>query len=226
MSDNKLNLEKRTATGKKVAKIRENDMIPSVIYGGKGEPTLAQSDYNATEKVLRVAGYHSTIDLAIDGKAKMAIVKNIDINPVTRRIINVEFQEVSANKVVEATTPIVIVGYEESEATKLHYTLSQVIEEIAVKAKPADLPKEIEVDGSGLASTEDKLTVSDIKLPKGVEFADKELDPEQVIATVYDPAVEAAAREKAEEEAKAAEATEGEEESAEGASDAVEEEKQ
>lgn len=225
MSEIKLNLEKRTVTGKKVAKIRENDMIPSVIYGGKGEPTLAQSDYNATEKVLRSAGYHSTIDLNFEGKSKMAIVKNIDIDPVTRRIVNVELQEVSANKIVEATTPIIVVGYEESEATKLHYTLSRVLEEIAVKAKPADLPKEIEVDGSKLATTEDKLTVADLKLPKGVELADKEIDSDQVVATVYDPAVEAAAREKAEEEAAAAEESENSEASADGSESADEEAK-
>ena len=210
MSENKLSLEKRTVSGKKTAALRADGLIPSVIYGGKGEPMLAQSAYNDTEKVLKAAGYHSTIDLAVDGKNLMVIVKAIDIDPVTRRIVNVEFQEVSANKAVEATTPIVLINYEASEATKLHYVLSQVMEEIEVKAKPADLPKEIEIDASKLATTDDKITVADIVLPKGVELADKELKSDQVIATVYDPAAEAAAREA--EDAKAAE--EGETEAA------------
>ncbi len=210
MSENKLSLEKRTVSGKKTASLRADGLIPSVIYGGKGEPMLAQSAYNETEKVLKTAGYHSTIDLTIDGKSRMVIVKAIDLNPVTRRIDNVEFQEVSANKVVEATTPIVLVGYENSEATKFHFVLSQIMEEIEVKAKPADLPKEIEIDASKLATVEDKITVADIVLPKGVELADKELDADQAIAIVYDPAAEAAAREA--EDAKAA--TEGETEAA------------
>ena len=203
MSDNKLSLEKRSVAGKKLAGLRASGLIPSVIYGGKGEPILAQSTYNDTEKVLRAAGYHSTIDLMIDGKAQMVIVKNIDVDPVSRKIINVEFQAVSADKAVEATTPIVFVGFETSEANKLHYTLLQVMEEIDVKAKPADLPKELSVDASKLATLDDRLTVSDIVLPKGVELADKELDREQVIANLYDPAAEAAAREA--EEAAAAE---------------------
>lgn len=210
MSENKLSLEKRTVSGKKTASLRADGLIPSVIYGGKGEPMLAQSAYNETEKVLKAAGYHSTIDLTVDGKSHMAIVKAIDLNPVTRRIDNIEFQEVSANKAVEATTPIVLVGYENSEAAKFHFVLSQIMEEIEVKAKPADLPKEIEIDASKLATVEDKITVADIVLPKGVELADKELAADQAIAIVYDPAAEAAAREA--EDAKAA--AEGETEAA------------
>ncbi len=208
MSDIKLSLEKRTATGKKARAIRTDGLIPSVVYGGDGAPVLAQSAYNDTEKALRSAGYHSTLDLEIDGKKSMAIVKNIDIDPVSRQIINVEFQTVSADKPVEATTPIVLIGFDESEAAKFHYEINQSIEEIDIKAKPADLPKEIEIDASKLAALDDKLTIADLILPKGVELADKELSSEQVVAALYDPAAEAAARE-AKEAAEAAEATEG-----------------
>ena len=78
MSDIKLSLNVRTATGKKVAGIRADGLIPSVIYG-EGEPVLAQSAYNETEKVLLAAGYHSTIDIDIDGKKKMVIVKDVNL---------------------------------------------------------------------------------------------------------------------------------------------------
>lgn len=195
MSDNKLSLEKRTLTGKKLAGLRADGFIPSVVYGN-GEPVLAQSTYNETEKVLRSAGYHSTIDLDLDGKKSMVIVKDIATDPVSRKIINVEFQAVSADKAVEATTPVVIINFEESDASKLyHFALTQSIEELDVKAKPADLPKELTIDATKLAELDDKLTIADIVLPAGVEFADKELSPEQVVASLYDPAAEAAARE-------------------------------
>ncbi len=197
MSENKLSLDKRTATGKKLSAIRADGFIPSVVYGDKNEPILAQSTYNDTEKVLRAAGYHSTIDLTVDGKSTMAIVKDVQVDPVSRKIMNVEFQAVSADKAVEATTPIVLVGFETSEANKLHYAILQVMEEVEVKAKPADLPKELTVDVSKLATLDDKITISDIVLPKGVELADKELDAEQIVANLYDPAAEAAAREAA-----------------------------
>lgn len=211
MAEYKLTLEKREVIGKKLKDLRAKGLIPSVVYGGK-EPVLLASEYVATEKVLEKAGYHSPIDLDMAGKKKLAIVKDVSIDPVSRRILNMEFQAISAREVVEATTPIVIVNFENSEASKtFHFALNQAMEEIDVKAKPADLPKELEIDASNLKEVEEKITVSDIVLPGGVEFADKELDPEQVVASLYDPAAEAAAREaeeKATEEAEAVEATE------------------
>lgn len=220
MSDVKLTLENRTIAGKKLAGLRADGLIPSVIYGGK-EPILAQSAYVDTEKALKTAGYHSPIDLNLDGKKTMAIVKDVAVDPVSRKILNVEFKAISARQVVEATTPIVIVGFEESEAAiNLHLSINQVISEIDVKAKPADLPKELTLDASKFTAIEDKFTIADIVLPEGVEFAKQEIDPEQIVATLFDAAAEAAAREAAEaaEAAAAAEAAgEGEEdESAEG----------
>lgn len=197
MSENKLTLTPRTLTGKKLSSLRKTGIIPSVIYGGD-DPILTQSPYNETEKVLRSAGYHSPIDLDIDGKKKLALAKSISVDPVSHKIINVEFQAISASEKVEATAPVIIMNFEASDASKLyHFAYTQSIEELEVKAKPADLPKELHVDASKLASAEDKLTIADLKLPKGVELADKELDETQVIASVYDPSAEAAAREAA-----------------------------
>lgn len=209
MAEYKLSLEKREITGKKLKDLRAKGMIPSVLYGGK-EPVLLASEYVATEKILEKAGYHSPIDLDMAGKKHLAIVKDVAIDPVSRKIMNVEFQAISAREVVEATTPIVIVNFEASEASKtFHFAMNQAMEEIDVKAKPADLPKELEIDASGMKEVDDKLTIADIVLPKGVEYADKELDSEQVVASLYDPAAEAAAREaeeKAEVETEAEEA--------------------
>ena len=216
MSEYKLALELRTIAGKKLSALRASGLIPSVIYGGK-EPILTSSVYNDTEKVLRLAGYHSPIDLMIDGKKKLAIVKTVSLDPVSKRILNIEFQAVSAREAIEATTPIVLADFESSEAyINLHLALNQVIDEIDVKAKPAALPKELTIDASKVTSLDDKFTLADITLPEGVEFADKELDLTQITATVHDPAAEAAAREAKEAaEAAAAAETNAEEESAE-----------
>ena len=199
MAEYSLALDKREATGKKLKSLRAEGLIPSVVYGA-GEPMLTASEYVATEKVLLGAGYHSPIDLTIAGKKQLAIVKDVQLDPVSRKIVNIEFHAVSANAAVEATTPIVIINFEASEASKIyHYAMTQALEEIDVKAKPADLPKELTIDAINLKDVDDKLVLSDIVLPTGVEFADKEMSADQVIASLYDPAAEAAAREAEEE---------------------------
>lgn len=206
MSEYQLNLAARTVAGKKLATLRAQDQIPSVVYGGQKDPIMTQSAYNETEKVLRGAGYHSPVDLTIDGQKQMAIIKHVDVDPRSRKIVNVEFQAVSADEVVTATAPIVLAGFDGSPASKLHYTLLQVMEEIEIKAKPSELPSELTIDASQLATLEDKLTIADLVLPQGVELADKELESDQIVASLYDPAAEAAAREA--EDAAAAEAGE------------------
>ena len=206
MSETSLNLTKRELTGKKAKSLRTQGIVPSVVFGSK-EPILTQSEYVETDKAVHAAGYHSPIDLVIDGKKQMAMIKNVAVDPVKHSIINIEFQAVKANAVVEATAPITIVNFETSDANKAHFELLRVLEEIEVKAKPADLPEAIEVDASKLAAAGDRLIVADIVLPKGVEFADKEIDTEAIIASVFDPAAEAAEREAKAEADKAAEET-------------------
>lgn len=227
MAEYKLTLEKREVTGKRLKNLRAEGKIPSVVYGGGKEPEMLASEYVATEKVLLGAGYHSPIDLSIDGKKKMAIVKDVDVDPVTRKIMNIEFQAISAKEAVVATTPVVVVNFEESEASKTyHFAMNLLIDEIDVKAKPADLPKELTVDASGLVDVEDKITLAAIKLPEGVEYADKELDLEQAVVSLYDPAAEAekrAAQEAAEAEAAAEEGAEAAEAPAEEATEKAEE---
>ena len=82
MSDNKLSLEKRTISGKKVAKLRADGLIPSVVYGDGNEPILAQSSYNDTEKVLKAAGYHSTIDITVYKNSKLFLLINQSKQPL------------------------------------------------------------------------------------------------------------------------------------------------
>lgn len=204
MSEISLNLTKRELTGKKAKSLREKGIVPSVVFGGK-EPILTQSEYVETDKAVRAVGYHSPLDLVIDGKKQMAMVKTVAMDPVKHTFINIEFQSIKANAVVEATAPIVVINYESSDASKAHLEILHVLEEVEVKAKPADLPEAIEVDASKLAAAGDRLIVADIVLPKGVEFADKEIDTEAVIANVYDPATEAAERDAKAESDKAAE---------------------
>jgi len=197
MSSISLKLEKRTAEGKKVSALRLSGYIPSVVYGGKTQPIMTQSKTADTAKVVSHVGKHTPLDLLIDGVKKLAIIKNIDHDPIRHSIRHVAFHTINQNDIITTEVPIVLVGQGESEAERIGLVILQALEHIEIKAKPADLPESLELSIIGLATDEDKLTVADIKLPAGVEFADVEQDLDLVIANVYEPGALQAANEAA-----------------------------
>lgn len=197
MHDISLKLTKREAHGKKVAVLRRDGFVPSVVYGGHDEPVSTQSLVVDTAKVVHDAGKHTPVHLTIDGKKKLAMIKNIEVDPVKHRVVHVSFHAIKQNDVITAEAPIVLVGQGESDAEKAGLIVLQALETVEVKAKPADLPEALEISIAHLATDEDKILLSDITLPEGVEFADAEQDLELVIANVYEPAALEAANEAA-----------------------------
>jgi len=217
-----LKLGERTAEGKKVTKLRDNGFIPSIVYGGQTKPMSAQSPLVETTKVVRAAGKHTPINLIIDGKKKLAIIKSIDMDPVKHMLRHVAFHTIKQSDVITTEVPIVLVGQGESAAEGAGLVVLQAIDSIEIKAKPADLPKSLELSIINLTAVDDRLMISNILLPEGVEFDDIDQDMELVIANVYEPSALQAANEAAGGEAEAeteVEAENGEETPPEGQSE-------
>ena len=192
-----LTLSPRTEQGKKVVRLRKQGIVPGVIYGQGFEPILVQSDYGTLDKVVREAGRHTPVIVTVDGKKKTTLIKDIDRDPVKSRIRNVSFHAVKANEHVVTEVSIELEGVSESEAERAGLIVLQTIETVEVKAKPADLPSVLTISAKGLAKEGDRLTLRDIVLPEGVEFADNEQDLDLVVANVYEPAALEAANEAA-----------------------------
>lgn len=190
-----LTLSNRTVQGKKVARIRKEGLVPGVVYGQGFEPILVQAEYNVIDKVVREAGKHTPVNLVVDGKKRISLIKDVDRDPVKAQLRHVSFHAVKANEFVTTDVPIRLVGEGESIAEKAGLIVLQAITSVEIKAKPADLPDALEVSIVDLATDDDKITFADITLPAGVEFADQEQDLELVIANVYEPAALEAANE-------------------------------
>lgn len=197
MQDIKLKLDKRSVSGKDVTKLRGEGLIPSVVYGHGNEPINTQSEAPETLKVVKTAGKHAPVDLTIDGKRQLAIIKTLDFDPIKHRLRHIAFQAISQNEEVTTEVSIYLDGEGESAAEKAGLVVLQAIERIEIKAKPADLPDGLHISIVDLATTDDKLTLADIKLPSGVEFADNEQDLDLVVANVYEPGALQAANEAA-----------------------------
>lgn len=197
MNEISLKLDPRTVSGKKVRRLRQDGFVPSVVYGGHADPLATQSQLVETTKVVQAAGRHTPVHLTIDGKKKLAIIKTIDIDPVKRRVRHVAFHTIKQNEKIVTEVPIVLTGEGESAAEKAGLVVLQAIEQVGIRALPANLPEALEVSIVNLASTDDKLLLSDIVLPTGVEYADIDQDLELVVANVYEPSALQAANEAA-----------------------------
>ncbi|HMI09568.1 MAG TPA: 50S ribosomal protein L25 [Candidatus Saccharimonadales bacterium] len=197
MNEISLALDARTAEGKQVKKLRADGLVPSVVYGGSADPISTQSGFVETAKVVHAAGKHTPVHLTLGGKKKLAIIKNIDIDPVKHLVRHVAFHTIKQNEKIVTEVPIHLIGIGESAAEKAGLVVLQAIEHVEIRALPANLPEALEISIVNLAGTEDKLTLANIKLPEGVEFADHDQDLDLVIANVYEPSALQAANDAA-----------------------------
>ena len=106
------------------------------------------------------------------------LINDLSVDPVSGKTIHIDFYQPDLKKEIEADVPLVFVG--ESPAVKdLGGTLIKNFDEIAVKALPADLPREIKVDISVLKNFDDAIAVKDLTVAGKVELLK---NPEEIVA--------------------------------------------
>ncbi len=165
-----LALDERKLQGKKVAKLRKDGLVPGVVYGPDVEPTNVQADSVIIKKTIDRAGYHTPVQLTVGSKKHIAMVKDVDIDPVKNSIRHVSFHAVNAKDPVNAIVPIHLIDEGESEAEKAGLIVLQSLDSIEVRALPMDLPEALEVSVTKLHGDGDRLTVGYIELPEGFDF--------------------------------------------------------
>jgi large subunit ribosomal protein L25 len=207
-----LQAREREGRGKNAARrLRATGMIPAVLYGDGGSTALAVPD-KVVDYTLHHFGDNALYDIDLGSGAATARIVDVQRDPVTGRLIHVDFAPVNMRERIEVTVPLHVVG--ESPGAEEGGVLQQVAYEVQIESLPGDIPQEITLDVSNLGMNEN-LTLADVILPEGVTLIS---DPEEVAATVTAPTeiteedLEAAGvvEEPSEEEA-AEEAAEGEE---------------
>ena len=198
----------REIVGRKTDSLRAENMVPAIMYGFETDPiniTLSRGDFG---RVYDKAGTSSIIQLDIEGVMHPVLVQAIQYDALTDYVTHVDLRRVNMAEKVETAIAIVLEGV--APAVKdLNGVLVQNIEEVEVAALPTALVRELTLDLSALATFDDVLRVSDIKVPEGIEIL---TDPERTIAIVHEPRVEEEPVEmESAEAAKGEEASEGEE---------------
>ncbi len=221
MADNVvLQASERTGKGKNDARrLRVDGFTPAVLYGD-GASTALAVPIKTVDYTLTHYGDNALYDLDFGEGVQTARVVDAQRNPVTGRLVHVDFAPVDMTERIEVTVPLAVIGeargVEEDEGV-----LTQVAYEIQVESLPGNIPQEIEVDVSGLGMNEN-LTLGDIAMPEGVVLISEPEDTAAVVTPpdiITDEELEAAGvveDESDEELAEGEEAAEGDEERAEG----------
>ncbi len=163
-----LKAKKRDIIGKKVKNLRDQGFLPAVIYGEKVQSQAVSIPYTDFEKAYREAGESAIITLDVEGTPYNVLISDVRRDPLKGKPLHADFYAVRMDRALRAKVPLVFTG--ESSAVKEGGILVKVAQELEVEALPKDLPRELTVDISGLASFEAKLAVRDVPLPAGVKM--------------------------------------------------------
>ncbi|HTE57675.1 MAG TPA: 50S ribosomal protein L25 [Verrucomicrobiae bacterium] len=181
-------LQKREVIRKGLAGLRAEGSIPAVIHNHGKESIHVMGDFRMLTKAYSAAGKHHPVELTVDGKKHLALIKDVDFDPARHQMRHVVFQAIRQNEKTTADIPVVLAGDEIPAERKSLLVLTQ-LDTVQVEALPRDLPDELTVDGTKLQEVGDHLYVSDITAPAGVTIL---TDPEASIAVVEMPKDQAA----------------------------------
>ncbi len=171
----------RTVLGKKVRFLRRQGITPANLYGHSVPSLALQVETPRLESILARAGRHSLFPLRIDNTSpRTVVIHNTQRDPLTDKLLHVDFYEVKAMEKMKAEIPLVLVG--EAPATKRRgVALYQSLNELPVECFPKDLPPAIEVDLSQLVEPEQAIHVKDLPLGSGIEAL---IDAEEIVVRV------------------------------------------
>ena len=183
MAEITLEVSRREATGKGVAtKLRQQGKVPAVVYGGHRESVAITVDRKAITDLIQRSehGIRSIFLLKMAGtdQQRHAMIKDVQIDPITRKMQHVDFVRVLMDEAVRVTVPVRVSGT--AVGVKEGGLLDTQVRELHVECLPNAIPDSINVDVSDLVMHQ-YFRISDLTLPEGVKVLD---DPDRVVVGV------------------------------------------
>jgi large subunit ribosomal protein L25 len=178
-----LKAQSRTAGGKATARrLRRTGLVPAIAYG-KGLPatSIAVTPAEITAILKSERGQNTVVELELDGRKLLAMIRDYTVHPVARQLEHVDFVQVSLDKPVEVNVPLIALG--KAVGVTKGGVLRIVYRTLPVRCLPDRIPAKIETD---VAHLELGMHVStqELKLPEGVVVR---LPPEQTLVAVVAP---------------------------------------
>ena len=165
----------RTALKKaKTRKLRRMGKIPAVVYGHTA-PQQIYIDENEFNKKFHVISENIIIKLTTDGTSRDVLVKDFQEDPISKRILHIDFYEIEKGKILRTHVPIHFEGT--PEGVKLGGIIEVLLHELEVECLPKDLPETISHDITEL-TVGDSIHVSELRTPEGIRILNS---PDQVV---------------------------------------------
>jgi large subunit ribosomal protein L25 len=169
-----LSVERRVEIGKGASRRlrRLENKVPGILYGGEDKPVSIMMLHKDLAKALENTAFYSHIlTIKFEGTEQKAILRDLHRHPYKPRILHFDLFRVSAKEKIQMQVPLNFVGEESAPGVKLGGGIvSRIMASLELRCLPRDLPESIEVDISGL-ELDKSIHLSEVKLPKGVEFA-------------------------------------------------------
>lgn len=210
--DNKVTAEVRESFGKGHARrLRAAGKIPAVLYGHGTEPQHVALPGHQVSLLIRRA--NALLDLDLAGKSQLALVKDVQKDPVHQIIEHIDLLVVKRGEKITVDVPVVIVGEPQSGTVAMLDSAT-----VTLEVEATHIPETIEVD---VDEQEDgyRVTAGELTLPRGAALAG---DAEALVVAVSIPLSTLAAEEEIA-EADAAIAEEQSEEASDESDEASEE---
>lgn len=170
----KISAERREQFGKGAArKLRAAGRIPAVVYGHGTDPVHISLPGHETLLIVRRA--NQVLDIDIAGTAALALIKDVQRDPVRQVIEHVDLLVIRQGERVEVEVPVHVEGEQEPGTVATLDAQTLLLEVLAT-----DIPQRVVVNIDGLGDGT-QISAADIQLPEGATLAS---DPELLVVGI------------------------------------------
>ena len=148
---------------------RPGDKLPGIIYGGADAPQPVTLSVNEFTKAMQQEAFFSQIvNVRVDGTEQQALVRDLQLHPVSEKVLHVDFLRVDADKAIHTNVPLHFVNEDKCVGVRTGGgSIAHNLVDVEVSCLPKDLPEFIEVDVVALEVGQ-ALHLSDLSVPEGV----------------------------------------------------------
>lgn len=151
----------RESVGKVSTKaLRNAGMVPCVLYGGE-QPVHFAADAKAFKNLVYTPNVH-TVVIELEGKTFEAVLQDLQVHPVSDKILHIDFYQLHAEKEITMEVPVKVVGSAKGVLAGGVLRLNQ--RKLKVKALPANLPDFVEANVTELEMG-NKLYITKLETP-------------------------------------------------------------